>query len=567
MALRACTENDSTLTHHTVNKQRKNSAPHPLQGKKTGAASAQAAKGGHQSAPRSFGRMKPGMAQWVTYGLGFLAVFAFFTLVYGDVIERAEQSMYISTAPETMQYLLSQPHGQLFYASRWVMLLCKWAPLGAAFLALVMTLTARAFDYAFRIPRALRGIGFAVPVAEMAWMLSRGTNLYYKNEPSLIVLIPLVALAACAVLAALVALVKRCTKTAPAAPAPAALAVRPWGALLALLMVGATAATALKVNENVILTARFPNLADRQDWDTIISEAQKAKRPTRAVAAYYAIALEETDQLLNHMFDIPYDFPKLQLDRYDGSEEYGLFVMDCNFHAGLLNPAYRAAMDHVVMNGPRVFAYKRMALCALLNGETALCRKYLALIDRMPFEHDFVERYSAMADNPKLIDSDAELTHVRSLYPKESKFEQNYQQPSFLGYNVGLGQGSDHTLLTSAAACLYSKDMNAFLMRAQIMHQKGMPFPTCMQEAIAVAALKMPQALEAFPEVGKFVPDEVRAFLIDAKPYVEDREALRQNLKERWLGTYMYYYYTENNDPSQTRKDSEATPGSKAGVN
>ena len=76
-------------------------------------------------------------------------------------------------------------------------------------------------------------------------------------------------------------------------------------------MIFGTLAVARTVNENVILTARFKNLELRQDWDTIIEETKTAKRPTRAVAAYYAIALEETDQLLQSMYDIPYDFPFL----------------------------------------------------------------------------------------------------------------------------------------------------------------------------------------------------------------------------------------------------------------
>lgn len=510
--------------------------------------------------------MRTGTAKWVTYILGFLLIYGFFTLVYGDVIERAEQDMYISSAPESMIYLLTQPLGHLFYASRWVMLLCKWAALGGAFLALVMTITAVAVDYAFCLPRKLRGLGFVVPIAEIAWMVWRGTNLYYKNEPSMVVLVPLTAMAVALILALLVALArhfaKRTKKSVPER-------LRPWGALIMVLALATTGVATRKINENVILTARFQNLAAVQDWDTIIEEAHKAKRPTRAVAAYYAIALEETDQLLDHIFDIPFDFPKLHLDKFDGNEEYGLFMSDCNYHAGLLNSGYRTAMDYTVVAGPRLVSYKRMAVCALANGEIALCRKYLALIKQMPFEEDFVERYQALADNPeKLADNDAEIKHVLSLYPQEDHYEQNYMPPAFLGYNVGLSRGSDNTLITSATACLYSKDLRAFMVRAQIMKQKGMRFTEAMQQAVAIFALNNPDALKAFPEVGQFVPDQLRSFLLDAKPYIDDREALRRELKEAWLGTYFYYYYTENNDPSQTVKsyDSEQKD-SKAGVN
>ena len=38
---------------------------------------------------------------------------------------------------------------------------------------------------------------------------------------------------------------------------------------------------------------------------------------------------------------------------------------------------------------------------------------------------------------------------------------------------------------------------------------------------------------------------------------VSDDTQLRHELRERWLGTYVYYYYTENNDPDQVVKPKQ----------
>ena len=54
--------------------------------------------------------LKPRTALWLTYVLGFAALFAFLYEVYGDVLTRTEQDSYISTSPDTMHYLLSQPY-------------------------------------------------------------------------------------------------------------------------------------------------------------------------------------------------------------------------------------------------------------------------------------------------------------------------------------------------------------------------------------------------------------------------------------------------------------------------
>lgn len=458
-----------------------------------------------------------------------------------------------------MYYVLSKPFGQLFYCSRWVLTLFKWTAVGALLLAALYTLTARLADYAFCLPRRFEGTGFVLALAQIGWMAWRGTNLYYKSEPSLFVLIAVATLLLFVVLAGGAWIIKRRkAKTTPAL-------VRPWGLIISLVLTGCTWGAVRYFNENVIFTARMQNLCAEGRWDEMIALGRSARQPSRAVAAYYAIALNQRGQLLDGLFDIPYEYPKLKLDTKDGAEEYGIFLADCNFYAGLLNPSYRAAMDRVVMDGPRLYYLKRMALCALLSGEKELCEKYLTIIGRSPFEKDFVEKYKPMLADQKKLLADEDFSIVLALNPDDDHFEQNYMPPAFLGYNVGLNKGSNKTLYTSAAACLYGKDLNAFIYRAEAMAKKGLPFPACMQQAIAIMALKQPELLKRYPQVGRFVPSELTSFLLDAKPYVKDRLALRHNLREQWLGSYIYYYYTENNDPDQVIKTENKE--SKAGVN
>ena len=515
----------------------------------------------HSSPAKAAGRrftLSPRTARWLTYGVGLAALFAFFTLIYGDVLVRTAEDNYVSTSSDTMYYLLSQPWGRLWWVMRWPLLLFKWTAVGGLLLAAVYTLTARFADYALRLPRPWEGLGFLLPVAQIGWMLWQGTNLYYKNEPSRFLLIALVCLLLTAVLAAVVWLLRR------KADGRTTETVRPYGLAMVLAVMAATSWAALRFNENEILTARLQNLCAEERWDEMIDQARSARQPSRAVAAYHAIALLQKGQLLDGVFDIPYEYPEVRLEKHDGSEEYGLFLADCSLHAGLLNAGYRNAMDKLVMDGPRLFTLKQLALCSLLNGEEALCRKYMHLIKAMPFTQDFTDRYEPLIGNKQRIEAEPMFHDILSRYPRETRFEQNYQPPTFLGYNMGLHEGSDAVLQTSVAACLYSKDLQSFLPRAQIMAQKGMPFPACVQQAVAILALKKPELLQAFPQVGRFVPDEIRSFLMDAKPYVGDRLALRHELRDRWLGTYVYYYYTENNDPDQVMKPQT---GEKSGVN
>lgn len=527
-----------------------------------------AAGGGKEVAGARGGRfaVRSGLLQPLTYVAGFLLLFVLTGWVYGDVLQCTEQYSYVSAVPDTMSYVTSQPLGWLWMAGRWALLCCRWAALGGAVLSAVFTLTAWLVDRAFGLRGKWTGAGFIVSLLVFGWIAFRGVNIFYRNEPSLLVIVPVAVMLLAAVLCAVSCLVRR---KSCGSKSCAGEKVAPYGlTLAAALIVGACAATRI-VNENTILTARFKLLAERQDWETIIEDTRAARCPSRAVAAYYAIALEQTGQLLSDLFDIPYDFPTLKLDKRWGSEEYGIFTADCNFYAGLTNGAYRSAMDSHVMNGPALCNYKRMAASALVGGEYALCRKYLDIIAHNPFEGDFVQRYEALLAAPAKVGEDAEFSRVIALSPKDSLFEQNYQQPLFLGYNVGLQTGTDASLATSVAACLYSKDLQRFAVLAQIMQNKGMALTAPMQQAIAILALNRPEMLKAFPTVGRFVPEEVRSFLLDAKPYVGDskRLELRAKMKKQWLGTYMYYYYTENNDPDRVIKRDDDSSHSAAGVN
>lgn len=527
----------------------------------------------------------PKWSRWLPYVVEFVLVYVFCTAVYGDVFVRTAEENYVSTDLTTMYFLTSQSWGWIFYAGRWLLLPFLNVWIGAALMALVLTASTAMLDRAFGLPSRLNSLCFFAPALVLGWIIYRGTNIFHRNEPSLIVLVPLALLLLSMVLAVVAwAIRKRNGESVrPTAHRRGWLARMPLGMLSPILLFAALTFCANKYNQNEILTARMQLDFLRGDWDSIIEDAQKAERPTRAVAAYYAIALEQTDQLLDRIYDIPFDYPSPSLDRNSGNEEYSLFEGDCNLCAGLLNPAYRCALDQVVMYGPTAFNFKRLAVAALLNGERQLSEKYLTLIEQMPFQQSFVDRIRPMLSDSALVVQDENFAHILSLYPKESKYEQNYRQPAFLGYNMGLMQGSDATLRTAIAAALYSKAITQCLPHIQILAQKtGGNLPVAVQQALTIMAQNDPQVAAAFPDAVRIYQPMLASFFTQAKTLIDQRNAesagkdkkqqeeikikynaiMRDELKEEWLGTYFYYYYCENNDPAQTTQPKE-----KAGVN
>ena len=537
------------------------------------------------------------------YLLTFLLAWIFCTAIYGDVFTRAQQDSYVSANAETMKYLTDQAYGQLYWWGRYLLLVYKSALLGGLLLALLLTAATYCLDRFLCLPRWLRGISAIPAFALLWWMVSRGYSLFYKNEPSVIVLYPLALALIAAAAAGLTVLVKRFARKGAAdkAATPAGLAQTaptplwkrlPYGCLVPAACFAALTAYTLSHNENEILTARMQNRVLTGEADEIallVDDGLSARQPSRSVAAYYAVGLMQTGQLLEHIFDIPYKYPEMPLDEKDGSEEYGIFETDCNFFVGLTNASYRAGMDHIVMNGPRLYQLKRMALCALVNHENQLAEKYLKLISEMPFEQSFVERYRPMLTDSTLIDADPVLSQVRKLRPEEQRFEQNYRRPIFMGYNIGLLSGSNEAIDASIAACLYSKDLNNAYMRIAVLPTLKRPLPSCAQEALVILGLKQPAVFEQYPDLSPQAAGRpgsayatVQSFIADIQKFYQEKygnaadwqekmkadlkggipEDVRDYLATDWMGHYVYYYYCEN---IKTKDNGENK--NKSGVN
>ena len=66
-------------------------------------------------------------------------------------------------------------------------------------------------------------------------------------------------------------------------------------------------------------------------------------------------------------------------------------------------------MTSFVSDGPSVITVKMMALCAVLNGEKALARRYFHMLRQQPFEGAFIEKYEPLIQHPEKLADYPEL--------------------------------------------------------------------------------------------------------------------------------------------------------------
>lgn len=501
------------------------------------------------------------------YLICFISLWIFASTIYDDMFYMSEQYSMFAFDKLLMEHTLNLPFGWLIVCGRLMLLTFHYPVLGGLILSLILTLIVWIINYLFNLKGIKSIFPIILPFAFLSYLISKGINLYYQQEPSITFIIPGIAL----LIVSILALLKRVISRKP---------IRKWywidkeeakvttwlQCITPIILTCLITIAGFHFVQNDILTARLQRLMQQQQWDEMIKTALKAKQPSRSIAAYYAIALLQTNQLNERLFEINYQYPDMNLVNQGGIPDDGtdLYAADCDFTTGLVQTSYHHAMERMVVDGPSCHTLKRLYLCSLLNNETALAQKYLSILKRIPFQDDFLSKYGPMLTNRKLIAEDAELRQILDMQPIQDSFEQQYQKPVFLGYNMALSSGkSQRALQASIAACLYAKQLTAAIVRTQPLI--GNSLPNAIEQAVVMESYKNPRLKEAFP-ISPITSSTVDGFLRTCSSLPsKDPLVNAELLKDTYKNFYPYYYYFENiPDETQIKKYENAQKG---GVN
>lgn len=457
--------------------------------------------------------------------------------VYGPVFLHLSQENYFAFDTEAMAFVLREPLGVLYWGSRFLMLPLQNQWIGGLYLSVLLVLITWFTDHAFRVPPKWYGIGAVVPACILMWAVSRGYKLFMRSEPSMVVLCIYVALLATGILSLLVGLLfKRKTFEKVSFKWPV-------GLLCSVLILCLLNAGAWIYRQNVILSCDMQNKMLLSDWDGMIKDAMNAESPDKSIAAFHAIALNQKGQLLDKMFEINYDFPAIE----EGLDESENYTAECNLFSCLPQPAYHYALCQQVVEGPRLRFLKMLIVCSALQQEDALCKRYLAFLDKMPFQHDFVEIWERRLEAPQLTAEDPTMARILQQVSFEDGFENDFARPCYIGFNLGVRRATPETLKASMAAALYCKDLENVVFRATYLKQVE-ALPSYVQEAIVVASAKKPEIMQQFPEISDLMKIRVSSFANEASAYLglEDTLKAYDALYEKWGNSFMYYYYFGN---------------------
>ena len=501
------------------------------------------------------------------YVILFVLLWVFSSFVYGDVFYISEQFSMFAFDETIMKSVLEQPFGYALCFCRFVLLSFRSPFCGGMLLALILTVATWLAAYVINSEKHSSWIAIVPSFIILFFLEKKGLNIYYQREPSLIFGIPLVYL----LLVSIVAIAKRLytKKHIRNLFLSKDFSGKAFAYQCGLLFILFTATTsyAFIFQQNTVLTARLQRQLQEKDTEGMIETALKARQPSRSVAAYYAIALSKANLITENLFDIPFQYPDEKITNVEGKEDVGteIYVEDCNFYAGLINSAYHSAMERTVVDGVTVYRLKRMILCAIMNDEKALAKKYMHILSQVPFESSFIEAYNPMIDSHNLVKADEELNGLLELIPPVNDFEQNYKEPIFLGYNIALTRGnSTKALYNSLAACLYTKLMPNLIERTQPL--AGGSLPSLVEEAVMINSIRNPDILKQF-QISPMANERLQEFILDATKYKGvDKKEVASKLWKDFSGYYPLYFYYEN-IPEKLDAQENKNKEKKGGVN
>lgn len=499
--------------------------------------------------------------------LFFIMVWLWVGVYYSDVLRiTREESFWVASFAQ-MKFVLDQPYGSIWYAGRLLLQLFRYPLLGGLLLAAMLTACTWLFGYWLRLTPRWRWAQYVPALGFLGYVAFQGFDVFFESETGRLMGIPVVALAVLSVWGLLIRAFSR-------KPTPAFVGIPKDETpmqnrlQLAVCLVGMAAVVGFTEwkRPSVRVVTRMMVAQKAQDWQTVMQTARaNAMQSNRPMAAYYAMALVQTDQVGERVYDIRLDYDSVYVHGWDGRHNNGLnlYQAEADYYAGLVETSYHHLYEKMMMDGPSVRVLELMVKCALLRNEWGLAEKYLRILRDVPFEGAFREKYGAMVRRNDLINADAEMALVRMLEPLHDSFENRYQHPVFMGYNLGLYEGrSMNALKNSLAVCLYTKLMPEFSSRLQPI--QGTTPPENFADGILLLATKQPKIRDMFSGMD-LRASRLSAFLSEIQPYLKDRPGYAKQLFEKYKGYYPYYYFFGNLKATKKRDDKPTT--SSSGVN
>lgn len=296
-------------------------------------------------------------------------------------------------------------------------------------------------------------------------------------------------------------------------------------------------------NSQTARVIELERLVFAEQWNEAIDLHEK--KPSRNLIGqyFYNIALSETDQLCDRMFNGRQDFGTgaLVLPWGDDHLDRGAYFY---YSIGLVNEAHRWAYEEMVVYGYRPQNIKLLAKTSLIKGDYRMARKYTSILKKTIYYRTWAKKYEAMANNPELISTDPDLSVKISLLPKTSFFIQ-FNEPQNNLPLILEGQPDNRKAIEYyMAGLLLTKKVEIAVNNVRNMKASGYTrIPRHIEEAI----LLYYNSSKVLPDLGGLTISQESQVRFDHyfSSYVTARNnpaTLQASMEKQFGNTFWYYF-------------------------
>lgn len=281
-----------------------------------------------------------------------------------------------------------------------------------------------------------------------------------------------------------------------------------------------------------------------REWRKVIQLADRKTPSSPLSVACLNLALCKEGMMADRMFHYYQNGTEGLLPSFTKDFTAPLITGEIYYHIGFVNTAQRYAfesMECIPNMNKNVRVIKRLAETNIINGEYAVARKYLHLLQRTMFYRDWATATLELLTDEQKVEANEEWRQLRKYRTKKDFLFSEQEPDMMLGFVFSQDETNRVAYEYLMAVCLLRKDLKSFLKYYPLGKAIGYArIPESYQEAIVYAWGLQHKDMAGIPyPIDSNVLNRVNAYGHIYTSYANAEPLLRQ----QYSGTYWYYLH------------------------
>lgn len=278
-------------------------------------------------------------------------------------------------------------------------------------------------------------------------------------------------------------------------------------------------------------------------WNDLISYQEKHPSENLIGQYFYNVALAETGQLCERLFQGRQDFRETSLT-LPWSDDYMSWGAYFFYSAGLMNEAHRWAYEEMVVYNCRPHNLLMMAKTDLISGNYRMASKYIDILRKTLYYRKVAAEYEKCIKDTSLIASNAELAAKRKILPKKNFYVYLESPEGNLPLVFDSNMENKASFEYMMAYLMLSKNVESVMNNLRLMRGMGYSkLPRHLEEAVMIyynSKKELPEM--AGLTVSPGTQDRFNAYFSAFLEARKDPSTMKEKMKP-FRNTFWYYYH------------------------